>query len=141
VDSATFAGCTGLRGLTFDATGATLYASCGGSGAVAVIDTATLTATLVPVGSVPTGTSLTPDGAYLYVANAVSNSVSVLDTSTNTVADTVTVGDEPTSLGKFIGPNFVCGNGTLEPVKAATTATSPTGMVATRAATSCRTWS
>jgi YVTN family beta-propeller protein/cysteine-rich repeat protein len=115
VDSESFPGCTGLRGLTFDATGATLYASCGGTNEVAVIDTATLTAVEVPVGFVPSGTSITPDGALLYVANAGSNDVSVIDTATNTVVDTIAVGDEPTSYGTFIGPNFVCGNSTIEP--------------------------
>jgi YVTN family beta-propeller protein/cysteine-rich repeat protein len=115
VDSQAFPSCTFLRGLTFDASGATLYAACGSTNEVAVIDTATLTAVEVPVGFIPTGTSLTPDGASLYVTNQGSNDVSVVDTATNTVVDTIAVGDGPISIGDFIGPDFVCGNNILEP--------------------------
>jgi YVTN family beta-propeller protein/cysteine-rich repeat protein len=115
VDSQDFPGCTFLRGLTFDASGATLYAACGATNEVAVIDTATLTAIEVPVGFVPTGTSLTPDGALLYVTNQADDSVSVMDTATNTVVDTIPVPDGPISIGDFIGPSFVCGNNLKEP--------------------------
>jgi YVTN family beta-propeller protein/cysteine-rich repeat protein len=104
-----------MRGLTLNASGSTLYATCGNLGQLLVVDTASLTYTPVTVGFVPAATSLTPDGAFVYVTNAAGNSVSVVDTTTNTVVDTVTVGDEPSSYGQFIGPDFVCGNGVLEP--------------------------
>jgi YVTN family beta-propeller protein/cysteine-rich repeat protein len=107
--------CTGLRAPTIDASGTTLYANCLGTGSVAVIDTATLGQTPVTVGFLPTGASLTPDGARLYVTNQGDGTVSVIDTSTNTVVDTVPVGDSPLAVGSFIGPDFVCGNGVLEP--------------------------
>jgi len=109
------AACTGMAALAIEATGTTLYASCAGTNTTAVIDTSTLTQTPVTVGFVPTGISLTPDDAFLYVANQGNDNVSVIDTSSNTVVDTIPVGDSPIALGDFIGPDYICGNGTLEP--------------------------
>lgn len=109
------AACTGMAALAIDATGTTLYANCAGTGTVAVIDTSTLAQSPVTVGFVPTGISLTPDDDFLYVANQGDDTVSVIDTSSDTVVDTIPVGDSPIALGDFIGPDFVCGNGTLEP--------------------------
>jgi YVTN family beta-propeller protein len=41
---------------------------------------------------------------FAYITNEGSNSVSVIDTATNMEVDTVTVGNEPIALGKFIQP-------------------------------------
>jgi YVTN family beta-propeller protein/cysteine-rich repeat protein len=116
VDSEDFGvACTGLRALTIDSTGSMVYGSCIATSTVAAIDTATLAQTPIPVGLVPAGTSLTPDDAKLYVANDGDDTVSVIATASNTVVDTISVGDGPIAVGDFIGPDFVCGNGTLEP--------------------------
>ena len=109
--------CLGVQGVALNPAGTFLYVTCGNTNNVVVIDTSTNTVvTPIAVGFVPDGTSVTPDGSRVYVANAGDNTVSVINTATNTVVDTIPVEDEPhSSFGAFIGPNFVCGNGTLEP--------------------------
>ena len=60
--------------------------------------------TSVVVGTRPSGVDVTPDGSKVYVANFASNTVSVIATATNTVIATVTVGQFPVSIGRFIAP-------------------------------------
>ena len=61
---------------------------------------------------IPHPTGITGDGKQLYVSNGGSNNVSVIDTSSNTVSATITVGNDPETLGTFIqgvslGPSAV----------------------------------
>lgn len=66
------------------------------AGSVAVIDskTASLTAT-IPVGTYPTGVTVSSDGTTVYVTNEGSGTVSVIDVASGKVIDTISVGRSP----------------------------------------------
>jgi YVTN family beta-propeller protein len=78
-------------------------------GAIAVIDTATNTvAAIINVAERSdriNGLSLTSDGLRLYAAVAMTNKLVAVDTTSNTLITTITVGNDPVSLGQFITPN------------------------------------
>jgi YVTN family beta-propeller protein len=76
----------------------------GGINDVSVINTATNTVmATIPVGSYPTGVSVSPDGTKVYVVNDWSNDVSVINTATNTVMASVAVGSSP--FGVSVSPD------------------------------------
>lgn len=75
-----------------------VYASLTDRNAVAIIDTTTLEATTVFVGSAPRGLAISPDGGRLYVANSGSNFIAVLDTATDTLLAPIAVPDPPRDL-------------------------------------------
>jgi YVTN family beta-propeller protein len=62
---------------------------------VSIIDLATGTATLIPVGERPEGSDVTADGKTLFVACRESDVVSVIDTDGNTVIGEVATGSGP----------------------------------------------
>jgi len=64
--------------------------------AVVVIDTATDTVgRVIPVGTLPYGSAVTPDGSRVYVTNEGSSSVSVIGTWVDEVVATIPVGQYP----------------------------------------------
>ncbi|MFE5623995.1 beta-propeller fold lactonase family protein [Streptomyces virginiae] len=75
------------NGLAVSPDGKRLYVAYRGAGAVAVIDSATMTLiTTVDVGpSAPRKVAISPSGARVYVTENTSGEVSVIDTATNTV--------------------------------------------------------
>jgi YVTN family beta-propeller protein len=95
-------------GIAVTPDGSTLYVTTTDN-TVTAIDAVTgaVTAT-IPVGSNPIGLAITPDGTKVYVANAglpipgppsqLGTTVSVIDTVTNSVAATLPVGREPSSI-------------------------------------------
>lgn len=114
-------GCTVAR-LVQNAARTHLYVTCttgfpGDPLKVVDLGTSTVIAT-VPLGSGALGLDITPDDAFVYAVNLLDDNVSVVDTATNTVVDTVTVGMLPIGNGRFIGHEFVCGNGNHEPGEA-----------------------
>lgn len=63
--------------------GKKVYAGCGRSGTICVVDTGTLeTLNTIKVGTRPWGVALSPDGKYLFSANGPSDDVSVVDLAT-----------------------------------------------------------
>ena len=76
------------------------YITNAGAGNVSVVDTGTNTvsASAIPVGSLPQQVAVKPDGKLAYVTNAGSNTVSVIDTATNSVLVTIPVGLAPSGL-------------------------------------------
>ena len=77
----------------------TLYVSLWGAGAVAVINTQSLSIRqTIPTGSNPNELLLNKRGSYLFVANANDNSVSLISTRTNKVIETVSTSLYPTHL-------------------------------------------
>jgi gliding motility-associated-like protein len=52
----------------------------------------------IPVGTSPSGVSVSPDGSQVYITNQLSNTVSVINTATNAVTSTITVGNRPEGL-------------------------------------------
>lgn len=94
--------------------GSKVYVSTGSG--VTVVDTATNTViTSVPVGGTNFGVSVNPDGSKAYVASYSTDSVFVIDTATNASLGSVPVASQPFARGHFIGPAFVCGDGTHDP--------------------------
>ena len=61
------------------------------------LDTNTVDATPITVGSGPSSVAFTPDGAHAYVTNFVGSSVSVIDTATR-IATSITVDANPISV-------------------------------------------
>jgi len=89
--------------ITPDGTKAYVTSTLGGN--VSIIDTATntVTATVMNVGT-GFGIAVTPDGTFVYVTDYAADKVSSINTTTNTVTAVVPVGNQPLSLGNFIGP-------------------------------------
>ncbi|MDR2699676.1 MAG: beta-propeller fold lactonase family protein [Nitrososphaerota archaeon] len=80
------------------------YVTCGGTGSVWVVDTATNeVSSKITGGNDPFGMDFTPDGKYLYITNGGSDTVWVVDTTTNIVVKTIPVGNGPHGLA--ITPN------------------------------------
>ena len=69
--------------------GAKAYTSPSGSNTTAVIDTASRTATNIPVGIGPYWTDLASDGAHAYVTLPPAGAVSIIDLATEQVEATV----------------------------------------------------
>jgi PQQ-dependent dehydrogenase (methanol/ethanol family)/PQQ-dependent catabolism-associated beta-propeller protein len=86
-----------VMGLALSPDDATLYASTGRGGEVAVIDvsTASVKATVSGVGTRPWGIAVSPDGRQLYTANGPSNDVSVVDLREHKVVKRIPVGRSP----------------------------------------------
>jgi YVTN family beta-propeller protein/cysteine-rich repeat protein len=102
--------------------GTKVYATCtnpsSSPGELYVIETAGHTVdTIVPIGvnGNVSGLDLTPDGSQLFVPSAADGAVYVVDTTLNAVIDTIPVGTLPVAHGQFVGPDFVCGDGNLDP--------------------------
>ena len=77
----------------------TLYVSLWGAGAVAVINTQTLSVrSTIPTGSNPNELLLNKKGSRLFVANANDNSVSLINTLSGKVLETVSTSLYPTNL-------------------------------------------
>ena len=94
--------------------GSKVYVSTGSG--VTVVDTATnAVITSVPVGGINFGVSVNPDGSKVYVASYSADAVFVIDTATNMSLGSVPVASQPFARGDFIGPAFVCGDGTQNP--------------------------
>ncbi|HSP98646.1 MAG TPA: hypothetical protein VL049_15600 [Candidatus Dormibacteraeota bacterium] len=94
--------------------GSKVYVSTGTG--VVVVDTATNTViTSIPVGGSNFGVTVNPDGSKAYVASYSADSVFVIDTATNMSLGSVAVASQPFARGHFIGPEFICGNGTQDP--------------------------
>ncbi|HLX90453.1 MAG TPA: bifunctional YncE family protein/alkaline phosphatase family protein [Puia sp.] len=76
-----------------------LYVSEWGAGAVAMVDTKSMTMTAtIPVGNNPNEMVLAKNGRYLYVANSGDNSVSVIDVIGKKVIETLNAALYPNSL-------------------------------------------
>lgn len=92
----------------------------GSTGVLSVIDTATnLVVASVPTGFLHFGIDVTPSGNKIYLAdlNFSTNAVAVFDTSLTPLGVVPVLGD-PFARGRFIGPAFTCGDGTVNPGEA-----------------------
>jgi YVTN family beta-propeller protein len=81
--------------------GKSVYVANSGANNVFAINTATGGATIINVGSKPTGVAVTPDGKTVYVANFMDNTVSVI--SNNAVIQTIKVDNDP--YGVAVSPD------------------------------------
>jgi YVTN family beta-propeller protein len=100
-----------------------VYASLPDQNAVAIIDTNTLSATTVFVGSSPRGLTLSPDGSRLYVANSGSSFVGVLDTTTKTLLPPLQVASNPSDVEFGNNNRLFVLNGGIQQIDATTGAT------------------
>ena len=79
------------------------YVANSASNTVSVVDISTTPPTVVataPVGTNPTGLTLSPDRKRVYVANSGSNTVSVIDITSSppSVIATIGVGNSPSAI-------------------------------------------
>src|SRR5262245_23180020 len=65
-----------------------MYATIPSQNSIAIINTNTLVASTVFVGSHPTNIALSPQGSKAYIANSTTNFLVVFDTQTQTIVDT-----------------------------------------------------
>jgi YVTN family beta-propeller protein len=72
-----------------------MYATIPSQNSVAIINTNTLAASTVFVGSGPANLAFSPDGSKAYIANSTSNFVVVFDTQTRTVTNSFQLPEEP----------------------------------------------
>ena len=72
-----------------------MYATIPSQNSIAIIDTNTLAASTVFVGSRPTNLALSPDGSKAYIANSASNFVIVLNTQTQTIVNSFLLPEHP----------------------------------------------
>jgi YVTN family beta-propeller protein len=75
--------------------GKRLLVACGGTNAVAVVDTETMKVSKMVterMGRRPWGVAITPDGKKIYTANGLSDSVSVIDATTFSVTKNIKAG-------------------------------------------------
>jgi YVTN family beta-propeller protein len=85
-------------GVTVSADGRTVWAANSLSNSVSIIDVATRTVRIAPVGANPYAVALSPDGRSAYVSNWGEASVSVLDAATGAAKGLVKVGEHPSAL-------------------------------------------
>ena len=115
----TFASSGGVNGysvaLTPDGTRllATTTGVPGTTGRTSVLDTATASVVGTVLGVRPTGVDVHPDGSRAYVTDEDSNAVSVIDLTTATLVRSIPVPGGPRSIGHFIGPQPICGDGSV----------------------------
>jgi YVTN family beta-propeller protein len=99
----------GPLGVAVSPDGFYVYAANNVSGTLSVVSTSSNTVmTTVDVGAGPWGVDVSNSGDFVYVVNSLDDTVSVINTEFDdndelSVTDTVSVGDNPTGLGKFIG--------------------------------------
>jgi YVTN family beta-propeller protein len=72
-----------------------MYATIPSQNSIAIINTNTLQATTVFVGSRPTNLALSPDGSKAYIANSTTNFVVVFDTQTRTIVRSFLLPEHP----------------------------------------------
>jgi YVTN family beta-propeller protein len=72
-----------------------MYATIPSQNSVAIINTNTLAASTVFVGSHPTNLALSPDGSKAYVANSTTNFVVVFNTQTRTIVNSFLLPEHP----------------------------------------------
>src|SRR4029077_20566098 len=72
-----------------------VYATIPSENSIAIINTNTLAASTVFVGSAPTNLALSPDGSRAYIANSTSNFVVVFNTQTRTVINSFVLSEQP----------------------------------------------
>jgi YVTN family beta-propeller protein len=72
-----------------------MYATIPSQNSIAIINTNTLAASTVFVGSGPTNLALSPDGSKAYIANSTTNFVVVFDTQTRTVTNSFLLPEQP----------------------------------------------
>jgi len=72
-----------------------MYATIPSQNSVAIINTNTLAASTVFVGSSPTNIALSPHGLKAYIANSTTNFVVVFDTQTRTVVNSFLLPEHP----------------------------------------------
>lgn len=83
--------------------GETLYIANAPNGSeVTVIRLSDNNVTAIPVDGDTVGVDVTPDGKTAYVTGSEVNQALVINSATNSVVDTVPVGSDPSSCGKFI---------------------------------------
>jgi YVTN family beta-propeller protein len=85
-------------GVTVSADGRTVWTANSLSDSVSMIDVASRTVRVVPVGANPYAVKLSPDGRRAYVSNWGEASVSVLDAATGALRRTIPVGEHPSAL-------------------------------------------
>jgi YVTN family beta-propeller protein len=73
----------------------TMYATIPSQNSIAIINTNTLAASTVFVGSRPTNVALSPDGSKAYIANSTTNFVVVLNTHTRTIVNSFLLPEHP----------------------------------------------
>jgi YVTN family beta-propeller protein len=72
-----------------------MYATIPSQNSIAIINTNTLAASTVFVGSGPTNLALSPDGSKVYIANSTTNFVVVFNTQTRTVVHSFLLSEHP----------------------------------------------
>ncbi len=72
-----------------------MYATIPSQNSIAIINTNTLAASTVFVGSGPTNLALSPDGSKAYIANSTTNFVVVLNTQTRTIVNSFLLPEQP----------------------------------------------
>jgi YVTN family beta-propeller protein len=73
----------------------TMYATIPSQNSIAIINTNTLVASTVFVGSRPTNLALSPDGSKAYIANSTTNFVVVLNTHTRAIVNSFLLPEHP----------------------------------------------
>ncbi len=83
--------------------GETLYVANAPNGnEVSVIRLSDKSVTSIAVDGDTIGVDVTPDGRFVYVTGSDANQAFVINSATNNIVDTVSVGFDPSSCGKFI---------------------------------------
>jgi YVTN family beta-propeller protein len=72
-----------------------MYATIPSQNSIAIINTNTLAASTVFVGSRPTNLALSPDGTKLYIANSATNFVVVFNTHTRSIVNSFQLSEHP----------------------------------------------
>ena len=72
-----------------------MYATIPSQNSIAIINTNTLAASTVFVGSRPTNLALSPDGTKAYIANSATNFIVVFNTQTQTIVDSFLLPEQP----------------------------------------------
>jgi YVTN family beta-propeller protein len=94
--------------LALSADGKLLYAVCGGTDELVVVDRASQSVRArVTVGHMPRGVAVSPDGSRIYVTNSWSDTVSEIDAASLKVVRTLPAGFEPTGVAATGAALFV----------------------------------
>ena len=84
--------------LVMSPTQALMYATIPSQNSIAIINTNTLAASTVFVGSGPANLAFSPDGSKAYIANSTSNFVVVFNTQTHTVTNSFQLPEHPADV-------------------------------------------